>query len=468
MNTNDMISPFSSSASPISRLVSDPILAKKILKSCSNLKKYDKHNRFISTSVTFTAIDRSGSIPYNQTKPHKIGKLRVPLLKSPSHLGHFSSRVNRIYNEDKYSAYVLNLPNDRTVFNFTVFDGHGGDQCSTYLLKHLSNEIECANTLADPKNEAERDELVEKYLKNIGGYWKRWFKQRKENFAKMETIANEIKLKNLEFQADDFNTRIPLTYLKTDYDFFEQDDNSSGSTCTSAFIETIYSEPGSFAPVFEPYYFNRKTISKLTISHVGDTKAILVDRTGEAHALSQPHHPSNPIEAARLRRFSTNFFMTDSFGEERFIALANTRSFGDVNYKQMGVTSEPDLSQFIIGDAELIQQKLTADEMKKYTIGGLGGDEAFLVLCSDGITNELTDQEVADIVMVHFNMKGHPKATPQLCAEEVVKFVEYVGGDDNATCLVIRLNGWGKWPILDRTGELRQERMEAYTPRGER
>ena len=48
-------------------------------------------------------------------------------------------------------------------------------------------------------------------------------------------------------------------------------------------------------------------------------------------------------------------FMTDSFGE-RFVALANTRAFGDVDYKEVGVTAEPDFNQYIIGDLDAIKQ----------------------------------------------------------------------------------------------------------------
>ncbi|ABN65576.2 predicted protein, partial [Scheffersomyces stipitis CBS 6054] len=357
---------------------------------------------------------------------------RVPLMKSPSHLGHFTSRVNRLYNEDKYSANVLSLPDDKTVFNFNIFDGHGGDQCSTYLSNNLSQGIEDATTLLN--DAASRDKLIETYWKNIGGYWKRWYKHRNENFEVMKAF-------------DDLHLRLPLAFLNTDYNFFLQDDNQSGSTCTTALIQTVHSEPGAFQPVYENYFFNRKTISKLTIAHVGDTSAILVDRDGKAHTLTQSHHPSNPSEASRLRKYAANFFMTDSFGEERFIALANTRAFGDINFKQMGVTAEPEVTEYIIGDAQTIQQD-------------------FLILVTDGVTDVLTDQEIADIVMVHFNLKGHDIASPQMGAEEVIKFVEYVGGSDNATCLIIRLNGWGKWPVIDRTGELRQERLNDFNPRG--
>ncbi|EGV64148.1 Protein phosphatase 2C 6 [Yamadazyma tenuis] len=390
------------------------------------------------------------------------GRLRVSLLKSPTHFGHYTSRVNRPYNEDKYSAGVLEL-NGVPVFNFNIFDGHGGDECSTFLQDHLAQEIEDVNTLVE--NQSERDQLIQKYWKNIGGYWKRWYRHRADNFVRMSNGRGEVALQKID-AGDDLGARLPLGFLSCDYKFFETD-SKSGSTCTSVYLRTLWADERPFKPVFEDYYFNRRTISKLTIAHVGDTKAILVDKHGEAHALTQEHHPSNPNEASRLRKYAANFFMTDSFGEERFIALANTRAFGDIDFKQMGVTAEPDVINVVIGDYDTVHSRLTKQEIEEYTVGGIGGDESFLVLCSDGVSNEITDQETADIIMNTFNMRGHSTATPQGCAEEVVKFIEYIGGDDNATCLVVRLNGWGKWAVKDRTGELRQQRMEDSFRRGD-
>lgn len=426
-----------------------------------------KTTRSFSNAVTFTAINRAASpmtTLAGKIQPMRLGRLKVPLLKSPSHLGHYTSRVNRMYNEDRYSACVLDLPNN-TVFNFNVFDGHGGEQCLSFLEQNLGQVVEQCTALVDDANE--RELLIQKYRRDIGGYWRRWYKHREQNYEKMALAVPQVStLEKLPNLHDDLMLRLPLAFLEADYRFFNEEDNALGSTCTLLYLETIHAElPGEFKPVFEDYFFNRKTVSRLTVAHVGDTKAILVDRFGEAHALTEPHHPLNPIEASRLRKYSANYFMTDSFGEERFISLANTRAFGDLKFKEMGVTAEPDVSQYIIGDIETILKMLTPDEIKTSTIGGLGGDESFLVLCTDGVSNELTDQEIADIIMVNFNLRGHRTATPQFCAEEVVKFVEYIGGDDNATCLVVRLNGWGKWPVVDRTGDLRQERLNEFTPR---
>lgn len=416
--------------------------------------------RRLLTSVTFSSIDkapRAGNI-----KPAPKCKLKVPLLKAPSHLGHYSSRANRLYNEDAYSATVLDLPTG-PVFNFSIFDGHGGSQCSQYLQGHLAKSIE--SLAVDPLSDGAKS-LVDQYASNIGGYWRRWAKTAKHNWKRMGQVQPQVQQLERVPANDDLLLRLPLAFLQADYDFFGTPDNKLGSTCTSAFLSTLHSGlSGNFVPVYEDYYFNRNTVSKLTVAHVGDSKAILVDRTGEANALTHAHHPLNPTEASRLRRYAANYFMTDSFGEERFISLANTRAFGDLSFKLMGVSAEPEVSQYVVGDAKAIDAALTAEEIRNHTINGLGGDECFLILATDGITNELTDQEIADIVMVNFNLRGHNHASPHTCAQEVVKFVEYIGGDDNATCMVIRLNGWGKWPVLDRTGSLRQERMSAFVTR---
>ncbi|KAL8749024.1 MAG: hypothetical protein Q9184_006968 [Pyrenodesmia sp. 2 TL-2023] len=58
-----------------------------------------------------------------------------------------------------------------------------------------------------------------------------------------------------------------------------------------------------------------------------------------------------------------------------------------------------------------------------------------MVLVSDGVTNEASDQEIVDIVKEW--------RTPEQGAKAVVSFVTETGRDgDNATCLVVRLGGW--------------------------
>lgn len=176
-----------------------------------------------------------------------------------------------------------------------------------------------------------------------------------------------------------------------------------GSTCSIAMISTPTPAP----------FWHPSAPASLLVSHVGDTRIILCStKTGYAVPLTTNHHPSSPIEGNRLRRYAATF-VTDSFGEERMSGLANTRSFGDISSKRIGVSAEPEIRRFELAPAEY----------------------AFVVLVSDGISGTLSDQEICDIVK--------ESRTPDQGAKDVVSFATEVSREgDNATCLVVRLGGW--------------------------
>lgn len=178
-----------------------------------------------------------------------------------------------------------------------------------------------------------------------------------------------------------------------------------GSTCSVALISTPTPSP----------FWHPSSPSSLITAHVGDTRILLCNTaTGLAVPLTSNHHPSLPEEATRLRRFAAAF-VTDSFGEERISGLANTRAFGDMASKRVGVSAEPEIRRIELSPAEY----------------------SFLVLCSDGVSGHLSDQEIVDIVK--------EAKTPEQAARDVVSFaVETSSNDgaDNATGLVVRLGGW--------------------------
>lgn len=176
-----------------------------------------------------------------------------------------------------------------------------------------------------------------------------------------------------------------------------------GSTCSIALISTPTPTP----------FWNPSSPSTLITSHVGDTRILLCKTSnGLAIPLTSDHHPSLPTEATRLRRYAATF-VTDSFGEERMSGLANTRAFGDMGSKRIGVSAEPEIRRIELSPAEY----------------------SFLVLVSDGISGPLSDQEVVDIVK--------EARTPEQGARDVVAFADMVATDgDNATALVVRLGGW--------------------------
>ncbi|KAI6084317.1 protein serine/threonine phosphatase 2C [Hypoxylon rubiginosum] len=176
-----------------------------------------------------------------------------------------------------------------------------------------------------------------------------------------------------------------------------------GSTASVALISTPTPAP----------FWHPAASSTLLVGHVGDTRMLLCETaTGLSHPLTSDHHPSSPSESHRLRRFTASF-ITDSFGEERIQGLANSRAFGDMASKRLGVSAEPEITRTELGPAQY----------------------SFLVLMSDGVSGTLSDQEIVDVVK--------EAKTPEQGARDVVSYATEVSSDgDNATCLVVRLGGW--------------------------
>jgi protein phosphatase PTC6 len=207
-----------------------------------------------------------------------------------------------------------------------------------------------------------------------------------------------------------------------------------GSTCSVALVSTPTPVP----------FWHPATSSSMLVAHVGDTRIIVCSTAnGMAIPLTTNHHPSSPVEAARLRRYAATF-VTDSFGEERISGLANTRAFGDMASKRIGVSAEPEIKRIELGAAEY----------------------SFMVLMSDGITGTLSDQEVADIVK--------EAKTPEQAAKDVVNFATEVSQDgDNATCMVVRMGGWerrqeGGHGSLGTKESREFKRQDAADPRNRR
>ncbi|XWW94825.1 hypothetical protein V2A60_002773 [Cordyceps javanica] len=207
-----------------------------------------------------------------------------------------------------------------------------------------------------------------------------------------------------------------------------------GSTASVALISTPTPAP----------FWHPAAQSTLLVAHVGDSRVLLCDTaTGLPRPLTSDHHPSTPTESRRLRRYAPAGSMVsgDSFGEERIAGLANSRAFGDIRSKRIGVSAEPEVTRVELGPAQY----------------------AFLVLMSDGVCGTLSDQEIVDIVK--------EAKTPEQGARAVVDYATEVSDDgDNATCQVVRLGGWerrsegGLGPI--GTKEVRDiRRKEALDPR---
>ncbi|KAI9739157.1 MAG: hypothetical protein M1834_007370 [Cirrosporium novae-zelandiae] len=380
---------------------------------------------------------------------------------------------------------------DPQIFYFGVFDGHGGNECSDYLRENLHGYIERAakefglqsnlkttkpypgynpsyeESLSSefshsdtnlpetvtPTNKKIADlenSLVQDYKSLIGGYFNRFRPpyftygtpslsstspttnfpgDRPPSPTVYEVLAYAFLLADLDFiklqthrsshVSDSCLADRPLN----EGDTFSSPSHAPESTSVNPITQTVAKPPflggstASIALVSTPNptpFYHPTSPSTILTAHVGDTRIILCNTlTGLPVPLTSPHHPTTPLESTRLRRSGASFISTDSFGESRLSGLANSRAFGDIRSKRLGVSSEPDVL-------------LTQLPPQAYS---------FLVLMSDGITDEASDQEVVDIIK--------EAKTPEEGARAVVKYAGEVGtGGDNATCLVVRLGGW--------------------------
>ncbi|KAF4126401.1 hypothetical protein GMORB2_0137 [Geosmithia morbida] len=413
----------------------------------------------------FGAASARGSRPYNEDTD-QAGIIDVPAFakRAPQ------SVVRQKPGEAKAPEGALGDPQ---IFYFGIFDGHGGTQCSAYLRDGLHTYIEKASAdfglkstlqrnrhtvvsrplssgtedAEEPQDQAgagdkpprgesraiqmERD-LVSEYRSTIGGYYRRF---NPPYFNLSDDKEPEICLESVLSYAF---LRADLDFVRAQADRPDPDDPRVGDTPLNN--DEILGSPSARAPVPGPSdmrfkggstasvalistptptpFWHPDAHSTLVVAHVGDTRVLLCETaTGQPHPLTSDHHPTTPTESRRLRRYAPAGSMVsgDSFGEERIAGLANSRAFGDIRSKRIGVSAEPELSRIDMRPAQY----------------------AFLVLTSDGVSATLTDQEIVDVV------KEAP--TPERAARAVVDYATEVSHDgDNATCQVIRLGGWAR------------------------
>ncbi|SPO05694.1 related to protein phosphatase 2c [Cephalotrichum gorgonifer] len=364
---------------------------------------------------------------------------------------------------------------DPQIFYFGVFDGHGGSECSRFLKEELHGYIELASAelgllsslgkkhrpgvlqhrddtqdTRDPETEAdlERPAGVEAesaqpeagtpvtHQPAIAGSDP--LPARVRNFPsavhKFTGLVDEYK------DTITVESVLEYAFLRADLDFVTAQASKPDPLATDAPLNSdeILGLPhvtpsghriggrsrfrggstASIALVSTPTpapFWHPSAHATLMVAHVGDTRIILCDTaTGLAVPVTSDHHPTSPAEAARLRRYApaASLVTDDSFGEQRIAGLANSRAFGDVASKRIGVSAEPEITRVEMAPAQY----------------------AFLILCSDGISGTLSDQEMVDIVK--------EAATPDEAATAVVNFSTEVSTGDNATCQVVRLGGW--------------------------
>jgi protein phosphatase PTC6 len=81
-----------------------------------------------------------------------------------------------------------------------------------------------------------------------------------------------------------------------------------------------------------------------------------------------------------------------------------------------------------------------------------GDDYAYVILVTDGLTSLMSDQEIVDM--------ARNATDPTRAAKTIVHFGEDLGAQDNCTCIVVPLSGWGRVGGIDRTEERREYRRK--------
>lgn len=98
--------------------------------------------------------------------------------------------------------------------------------------------------------------------------------------------------------------------------------------------------------------------------------------------------------------------------------LANTRAFGDIAYKPLGIFAEPSIVSRVIDNYD-ISTPAASDGTEDRNGNGDKEQVAFVVLFSDGISEMMSDQEVVDIVRL--------EKTPDKAATRVVEVADAIG-----------------------------------------
>lgn len=169
------------------------------------------------------------------------------------------------------------------------------------------------------------------------------------------------------------------------------------------------------AAVWQPEREARPALKRLLLANAGDCRAVLcrvrADGTDEAVRLSRDHHASCPEEQARIRA-AGGTIKTTRDGKERVNGhIQVTRALGDAAMKPFGVCADPEVAEF--------------------DLDGAGGDD-FLILATDGVWDELTDQMAVDAVRKTAKECG-------LAAKRIGGDAFLLGSTDNITCAVMFL-----------------------------
>lgn len=289
-------------------------------------------------------------------------------------------------------GYYKNEPKDQlqelAMTSFAaVFDGHGGDECSNYLVDALPHHIRQAMY-------AEREALR----------------------AAIENSRTSARAEQGEDAASELMRRILKgAYLKTDKDFITpKTAPQSGSTAATVIM------------------LGRR----LFAANVGDSRVVLCRGGGQCVELTSDHKPSRPDEAARVRAAGGFILHKRVMGE-----LAITRAFGDKSFK-MGIKA------MLEEEADELRGLNENDQARDLTAPlvsaepeiasmVLSHNDEFLLLACDGLFDVFRSQDAIALarqeLIAH---RGEPAEVARILSDQAIRVRR---SRDNVSILIIVL-----------------------------
>jgi len=312
----------------------------------------------------------------------------------------FSPPFDRRYVNNNYESKDQLVELAMTSFA-AVFDGHGGDECSNYLVESLPRQIR-SHMLA------ERDTL------------------RKAIESSRQAARGGVHSEQAEDAASELMRRILKTaYLRTDKEFISPKmAPQSGSTGATIVLMG----------------------RRLFAANVGDSRVVLCRGGGQCVELTSDHKPSRPDEAARVRAAGGFILHKRVMGE-----LAITRAFGDKSFK-MGIKAmleeEAESTAGSGVSSEEIAKDLTAPLVSaepEIASMVLSHNDEFLLLACDGLFDVFRSQDAIALarqeLIAH---RGEPAEVARILSDQAIRVRR---SRDNVSILIIVLRPF--WESLN-------------------
>lgn len=266
-----------------------------------------------------------------------------------------------------------------------VFDGHGGDECSNYLVEALPRQLRQAML-------AEREALNAAVEQSRQG----------GRPDQPEDAASELLRKIIKG-----------AYLRTDREFISPKNSpQSGSTAATVIL------------------FGRR----LFAANVGDSRVVLCRGGGQCVELTSDHKPNRPDEAARVRAAGGFILNKRVMGE-----LAITRAFGDKSFK-MGIKAMLEEEAEELANANDEAKDLTAPLVSaepEIASMILSHSDEFLLLACDGLFDVFRSQDAIALarqeLIAH---RGEPAEVARILSDQAIRVRR---SRDNVSILIIVL-----------------------------